>query len=252
MRVNDQPPGQFVAFWRRIKPRQQEEASAAWQEATRAAIGRLPDEVIDILIDDWRRAYEEAEATRSSVNSRATSLLLVVGILNGLAALTATTIAGAQLVLGLLYVLVAFVLGFFAVGTAVLAIRAQQVATWSQPHVRPDEVTGPRQLRIRRAVEFYSAARLNRHVLQDVVGYLRDAQTYAFVTVALLATLTVVAAVTSVTKSLPSTVAPSAPVASPVATPTPVLSPAPTPQATPRPTSSPQPLSPSSPAPSPS
>lgn len=240
MKINDQPIRQFLSFWRRIKPEERPEDAASWREGTRAAIDRLPDDVLDVLIEDSYRAYDEIEAARGSATARASALLVVVAVLNGLAALTATTLAGAHPILAAAYVGVALVLGFFAVGTAVLAIRAQQVATWNRPHVRPDDIAGARHHRLLRAFDVYVASRLNRHGLREVVGYLRDAQVYALTTIFLLATLTVVAATTAATK--PSNQEPVAtPTSSPIVSPTPAGSetPSPTPVSSPRITSAP-------------
>lgn len=228
MKINDQPIRQFLTFWRRIKPEERPEASASWEEATRAAIERLPDGVLDVLIEDSYRTYDEIEAARGSATARASALLVVVAVLNGLAALTATTLSGAHPILATAYVGVVLVLGFFAVGTAVLAIRAQQVATWNRPHVRPADIAGSRHHRLLRAFDVYVASRLNRHGLREVVGYLRDAQAYALITIFLLATLTVVAAATAATK--PSNQeAVGTPTQSPIVGPTPAGSETPSP-----------------------
>src|SRR5690606_8124143 len=70
-----------------------------------------------------------------------------------------------------------------------------------RPHVRPEDIADSRRHRRLRGFEVYRASRLNRHVLAEVVGYLRDAQAYALATILLLATLTVIAAMTTATKA---------------------------------------------------
>jgi hypothetical protein len=212
VKINDQSLRQFLRFWRRIRPAARPEASQAWQEETKTNLERLPDEVLDSLIGDSSRAYDEVEAARGSATTRASALLVLVGVLNGLGAFTATTLAGAHPILAGAYIVVAVALGYFAVGTAFLAIRAQQVATWHKPHVPPHDIAGARHHRRLRAFEIYAASRLNRHGLSEVVGYLRDAQVYALITIVLLAILTVVAATTSATKtSIPAVSATPAP-----------------------------------------
>jgi len=260
VKINDQSLRQFLRFWRRIPPAERPEESETWQQATKATLERLPDDVLDTLTEDASRAYDEVEAARGSASTRATALLVVVAVLNGLAALTATTLEGAHPILALAYVAVAAALGYFAVGTAFLAIRAQQVTTWHTPHVRPRDIGGARHYRKLRAFEIYTASRLNRHGLRDVIGYLRDAQVYALITIVLLATLTVVAATTSATKPAAPAV-PGTPAPSPVVQPTPIESGKPSPTLASSasvtslpsaPTASPRPVSPAaSSAPSP-
>lgn len=198
MKINDQSPAEFLRFWRPIPYAQDEEFTTAWKEKRRGEIDALPDDALAEALLAWQRLLEDSEAVQASVRSRSANLLAAIGILAGLGALSAGTLTRLPWPYLCIPMAVALAVAWTASASAYLAVRAQQVSTWHRPHLRPREVTTLRQLRVTHATDVYSAARRNSLLSQAMVGYLRDAQTYALAMVASLATLVVVILVSTV------------------------------------------------------
>ena len=184
MKVDGEPTLQFLQFWRVIPAQADPEMTAAWAAKVADDVRGMPDDVVDAVIAIWRSAHEDTSGSLASVRGRASNLLLAVGILAGLGAVTATASAGLPWYLATPIWISAAVVAYFALGTSVLAIRAQQVRVWSEPHVRPTDASSLRQVREKHAIDLYVADRRNRIALADVVGYLRTAQLYALTTLA--------------------------------------------------------------------
>lgn len=197
MKVDGEPILQFLQFWRVIPAQADPEMTASWADKVADEVRGMPDDVVEAMIGIWRSAHEDTAGSLASVRGRASNLLLAVGILAGLGAVTATASAGLPWYLAAPIWISAAVVAYFALGTSVLAIRAQQVRVWSEPHVRPADASSLREVRERHAIDLYVADRRNRIALADVVGYLRSAQLYALTTLAgilVMALMTVAAA----------------------------------------------------------
>lgn len=186
MRINGEPIAQFLQFWKEIPPQDAGELTPEWAANVADQIRQMPDDVIEALTEVWTAAEAQAEASLASVRSRASNLLLAVGILSGLGAVTATASGGLPWPLALPIWVSSALVAFFALGTSWLAIRAQQVRSWSEPHLPPAEGSSLRNVLESRAADVYIADRRNRLALADVVGYLRSAQAYALLALASL------------------------------------------------------------------
>jgi hypothetical protein len=209
MTINDQPLRRFLQFWRVISApdegpieKRPAEFQPGWIDEQRALVAQLSDAQLDKFADDGRRQYEANDATQESAESRANGLLVVVGLLNGLAAVAATSLTGAWLLWVVAFVLTGTALLYSAFATAFLAVRVGQVRRWWRVNVTPDKMRDPRLARIERAHQLYVAARRNQHVAAVSVGYLRDAQTFALITVAALALLAAAATAAALTKPI--------------------------------------------------
>jgi hypothetical protein len=218
MRVDQAQIIAFLRFWEEIPDRTRKgDAKKAWKDDLRRQVARLPAATVGPFTDIWRRRYEEQEASRGLVASRAGSLFVFVGIITTGAAIVGTSLASVHPVLLLLIVATGGCLLYSAVAAAFLAVRSQQVATWEVPRVDADATIDQRALDTTYAVEIVAAAEQNRSTLADRVSYLRDAQLWALIAVLLIAILAPLSVVAAITKSGPAVAGPS-PSAGPVVT----------------------------------
>jgi hypothetical protein len=232
----------FLVFWEKLpdlayQPGPEKEA---WKGELRTRIGAIPDDTLGDFIEIWRRRYEQSEADRVSSASRANALLTLIGVITAATTLIVSSTAGAWLPLQLAVLVTGFLLLVSVAAAVWLAVRVQQVSNWDVPRVEPEAASSVRNQRLTHAVELMAAADQNRKRLNNVIGYLRDAQGWALIAIVLLVVLAPLAVGASFTKQ---------PAASP-ATPVPTL-PIPTPTSSPSGTPSAWP-SPSPPGPTPS
>jgi hypothetical protein len=187
-----------------------------------------------------RRQYAEQEATKASVASRASALLLFVGVIT-----TGTTVVGASIaaahpvVLGLV-VVVGGCLLYACLAVAFLAVRAQEVATWVVPAIFSKDGKTATALTAKDAVEHAVSYEQNKAGVSHLVAYLADAQRWARRAVILVVLLAILSVIAAATKPPPPSPATAAPTANPTASPAPVQQPS----ATPIPRPSPVPSTP--------
>ena len=203
-------------FWETLSDgTKKDDEKKAWKLQLRAELEAIDDETLAGLTEISRRRYEEQEATRGSVASRGTSLLLFVGVIT-----TGATLVGGSLesVLPLVFVATlvagAFLL-YACLAVAFLAIRAQEVTMWEVPRVDPTDATSKRSLAVTYAVELEAATQQNKLTLRNRVAYLADAQRWARRAVILVVVLAILSVAAAATKP-PST--PSTPAVTPVPT----------------------------------
>jgi hypothetical protein len=191
--------GNLLAFWGPLDDeRRKGDARKAWESDLRRDLDSRNDATLDGFAARWQARYDEIEATRGTVTTRSNSLLLFVGVLTTGAGLIGQSLSGAPGPIVGLFIFFGVLLLYCAVGAAVLAIRAQRVGLWDSPRVDVADATDERSLRLKYAVEIYIAAEQNRVGLRIPVGILRDGQEFALagiVLIALLAALSVTAAV---------------------------------------------------------
>jgi hypothetical protein len=189
-----------------------------WKHQLRVDLEAIDDDALASLTEISRRRYEEQEATRGSVASRGTSLLLFVGVIT-----TGATLVGGSLESVLPVVLVATLVAgalllYACLAVAFLAIRAQEVTMWEVPHVDPTDAVNKRSLAVTYALEIEAAAQQNKLTLRNRVAYLANAQRWARRAVILVVVLAILSVAAAATKP------PSAP-SSPPVTPAPTLQP---------------------------
>lgn len=188
----------FLMFWGPVPDETKAGTERAeWERETRESLGRRDNATLDDFASRCQARYDETEATRSTITTRANSLLLFVGVLTTGGSLIAQSLAKAPgpLVIGL--VVLGVLLLYAAVAAVVLAVRAQLVGHWDTPRIDVEAAVGERSVKLTYAVEIYIAAEQNRARLRRPVSFLRDGQYYAIagtVLVALLASLSVAAA----------------------------------------------------------
>jgi hypothetical protein len=207
MKINDQSLRDFLQFWKIIphpadlKPGDRpDEFADGWIKAQRAPIAKLPSDRLDQFTSEWRRQFEANDAAQASAESRANSLLVVVGLLGGFGAVASGSLLGAWIGWVALFLVSGTVLIYSAVATAWLAMRVGEVRRWDAIDLDPDELAASKSAGIEEAHQFYVAARRNRHIVAISVGYLRDAQKYALSTVVSLAAIAIVTTMVVVTK----------------------------------------------------
>jgi len=224
MKVNGQPLHRFVFFWLPITPPhlrtgedRDECFDPTWVRLANKRLAKLAAPELETLTEDWRRDLASQESAKSSAESRANALLLTVGLVNGLAAIVGSTLAGAALIWVILFLIGGVLLVYSATATAFLSLRVGQVRQWTSATIDPRDVKGSGEgLALQRAVYTCIASHRNAVVLRDPVGYLRDAQTFALVAVVAVAILAIISTAAALTRG-PSP-SPNAPAASPSVT----------------------------------
>lgn len=220
----------FLLFWGPVPDTTKGgEAKTAWQREVRQALAERTDETLDAFAARWQARYDETESARSTVTTRANSLLLFVGVITTGAGLSAQSLASAPGTLVAGFVVLGIPLLYAAVAAAVLAVRAQLVGQWDTPRIDVADATDERAVKLKYAVEIFIAAEQNRARLRRPVGFLRDGQYYAIAgitLIALLAILSVTAAALPPPRDAMTAVSPAASgsVASPCVTASDVLS----------------------------
>lgn len=210
------------------------EAAKKLEAEIRVAVEKMDVKTCVQFAEISRRQYAEQEATKSSVASRASALLLFVGVIS-----TGTTVvAGSLTTVQPLFL--AFVVGIGAcllyacLAVAVLAVRAQEVAMWTAPAIYADDAQSSRSLTVKDAVEHAFSYSQNKTGVRHLVAYLADAQRWARRAVILVVCLALLSVLAAATKAP----APNNPIASPG--PQATASPAPLPAATAVPAPSPR------------
>lgn len=189
-----------MRFWETFQDeRVKGEAAARLEAETKTAVARMDREARIRFVEIARRQTAEQEATRTSIASRASALLLFVGVIG-----TGTTVVASSLATALPGVLLAVLivggcLLYACLAVAFLAVRAQEVATWVAPAIYPDDGTTSTDFVIKEAVEHAVSYRQNKAGVRHLVAYLADAQRWArraVVLVVILAGVSVLAAAT--------------------------------------------------------
>ena len=234
-----------MRFWDTFEDERKTGDAAVQLEAEiRAAVEAMyNDEARAKFAEIAQRQYAEQEATKASITSRASALLLFVGVIS-----TGTTVVGASLATAHPVVLV-FVLGvgacllYACLAVAFLAVRAQEVAPWVAPAIYPDDGTTTKSLIAKEAVEHAVSYQQNKAGVRNLVAYLADAQRWARRAVILVVLLAVLSVIAAATKPPPVSQGQAAPSATPTASSAPSQQPSPTPivAQTPSPTPSQQP-----------
>lgn len=223
----------FLAFWGPLPDdTYRGDQKTAWERDLRRDLWSRDDDTLDAFAARWQARYDEIEATRGTITGRAGSLLLFVGVLTTGAGLIAPALSGAPALIVGLFIIVGILLLYSGVAAAVLAVRAQRVGQWDSPRIDMGDAADQRSLRLKYATEIYVAAEQNRLRLRRPVGMLRDGQLFAMggiIFIALLAVLSVTAAI----------VKPPAPAAAPVASPAPSATASPSSSAAATPAASP-------------
>ena len=163
--------------------------------------GHINDPELERLADMWRSDYEQSEADRVSSASRANNLLALISIVTAATTLIVGSVVDTHPVLVAVALSIGSVLLVAAFATVVLAIRAQQVSQWDAPRIDPASASSKRALTLMCAIEFHSAARQNSYRLNNVFGYLRDAQRWALIAVTMLVLLAPTAVLAEMLKS---------------------------------------------------
>ena len=149
----------------------------------------------------WRSDYEQSEGDRVSSASRANNLLALISIVTAATTLIVGSVVDTHPVPVAVALSIGSVLLVAAFATVVLAIRAQQVSQWDAPRIDPASASSKRALTLMCAIEFHSAARQNSYRLNNVFGYLRDAQRWALIAVTMLVLLAPTAVLAEMLKS---------------------------------------------------
>ena len=174
-------------------------------QGLRQDVERLSDDELRVATEIWLRDLADVELTRSSAAQRGQNMLLVVGALTALVALATPAISGSGLPTAMVLAGI-LVLLFFALGTARLGLRAQEVTNWTRVRISPQSATPLHNLQVEYAVDLLISVDDNRERNRAVVGYLLDAQKYAFITVVLVALLGLASVFSTAQASRPPTV----------------------------------------------
>jgi hypothetical protein len=235
-----------LRFWDAFPDeRKQGEAAVVLEAGIRASVEAMDDDARGQFVEIARRQYEEQDATRASVTSRASTLLLFVGVISTGATVVAASLQTAQPLILIAILIDGAALLYACLAVAFLAVRAQEVATWTGPAIYAKQGTSAQALKATDAVEHAVAWEQNKPGIQHLVGYLLNAQRWArraIILVVILAVLSVAAAATKppappTPGSVPAATA--APTQTPVATPAPTVVPTGTPVASQAPTAAP-------------
>jgi hypothetical protein len=192
-------------------------AKEAWKADLRAELGKRDDKTLDALTTRMQARYDEIEAVRASVHTRANALLLFVGIITTGAGIIAQGLVGAPPLLVGLFAVDGVLLLYATVGAAVLAVRAHLVGQSDTPWIEHEEATSERAVRVIYATEILVAADQNKVRLRRPVAFLASGQRYALAAIFLVAFLATLSVVAAVTKPAPAVV-------NPMASPTPAPS----------------------------
>ncbi len=225
-----------MRFWDTFPDeRKKGDAAKQFEAEIRTAVEKMDDDARVKFAEIARRQYAEQEATKASVASRASALLLFVGVIS-----TGTTVVGASLATALPVVLVLVVvvgacLLYACLAVAFLAVRAQEVATWVAPAIYPDDAMTSRVLTVKEAVEHAVSYQQNKAGVRHLVAYLADAQRWARRAVILVVVLAMLSVLAAATKPLPSSPAAAGPSVTSTASPAPSQQSSATPVPTPSP-----------------
>jgi hypothetical protein len=205
----------FLAFWGPLPDDTYgADRKVKWEREVRRDLGSRDDDTLDAFAARWQARYDEIEATRGTITGRAGSLLLFVGVLTTGAGLIAPALSAAPALIVALFIIVGLLLLYSGVAAAVLAVRAQRVGQWDSPRIDVADAVDRPALRLKYATEIYVAAEQNRLRLRRPVGMLRDAQLFAMGGIIFIALLAVLSVTAAIAKS-------PAPAATPVASPAP-------------------------------
>ncbi len=194
---------ELIDFWSPLP--EADRLSDQDREALTERLLKVPADGRQVLTRSWERQYDEIREDTASVRARGVALLTATGVISGVLALLVPLATGLHSTLNLkslplvfltLIAILAFVLILYcAVGTVVLAIRAQEVAFWGQSELHILDRNGKVRYEIEYAISLYVTYTDNVQRLRNPAGYLRQAQVYfrtlvqalaAFVAVALL------------------------------------------------------------------
>lgn len=187
-------------FWDAFPDKRKKgEELVALEAGIRTSVEAMADDTRAKFVEIARRQYEAQDSTRTSVTSRASTLLLFVGVI-----LTGATVVAASLKTSQPIILVGILIDgaallYACLAVAFLAVRAQEVATWTGPAIYAKQAISCRALEATDAVEHAVAWEQNKPGLQHVVAYLLNAQQWArraIILVVILAILSVAAAAT--------------------------------------------------------
>lgn len=188
----------FLHFWTPVPPPEVPH-KADQKELLSKDLSKLTDAQRETLQRTWERDLDEVNRDLESTRGAASRLFLAVGLISGLVSLVAASVAGltkldagfgVRIVIATVLIGCASALLYFAFGTAFLAYRTQSVVFWGSPQV--ELVTAASKNHDYSAdylTALYIAARNNHERLRGPVGYLREAQRYLAVALALLALL---------------------------------------------------------------
>ena len=176
----------WIDFWSRLEPA--DLVDDAEKERIRAALRSMRPETRQFLTDVWIRQNEQLARDLESARSRGTSLLAATGVITGVLTLLvpigalvhSTFRPSSRLATGLLILVgAAFVaMIYFALGSIVLAIRAQEVDFWGQSELLPGMGRSNLAYELEYAFSQYVTYTDNVGRLRNPVGYLRQAQVY--------------------------------------------------------------------------
>ncbi len=205
----------FLAFWGPLADdTYRGDTKKTWEADLRRDLGSRDNDTLDAFAARWQARYNEIEATRGTITGRAGSLLLFVGVLTTAASLIAPALSGAPKWIVGLFIIVGLFLLYAGVAAAVLAVRAQRVSQWDSPRIDVSDAIDQRSVRLKYATEIYVAAEQNRLRVRRPVGMLRDGQLFAMggiLFIAMLAVLSVTAAIVKRPTPAAAPVAPPAP-----------------------------------------
>jgi hypothetical protein len=186
-------------FWSRLEPAVlvTEDNKAQIQDAIRL----MKPETRKFLADVWVRQNDGFSRDLESIRTRATSLLAATGVITGVltllvpvAPLIRTSFAPSSVVaIGLLVLAAAAFVAmiYCALGTVVLAVRAQEVDFWGQSELKPSSPSSKEAYELLYGFSLYVTYTDNVSRLRNPAGYLRQAQAYFRVLVFALAGLVV-------------------------------------------------------------
>jgi hypothetical protein len=208
-----------LCFWEALPDdRKKDDEARALETKLRGAIGRMDDDTLSHFTDIALRQYAEQAATQASVASRGSALLLFVGVVStGATVVAGSLTTSAPLLLGVT-LLVGGCLLYACLAVAFLAVRAQEVATWTVPAIYPRDATAARTVAVEEASQHAFAYEQNKAGLQHLVAYLADAQRWARRAIVLVVTLALLSVASAATKPAPASLT-GAPVSSLAAVP---------------------------------
>lgn len=214
----------LLRFWERKDDRRLEgDAATAAKAAIQADVEAVEPGALEHFLDVMRRQNADHEATRASVATRATGLLVFVGVVSTGTTIVAGSLASTWPPVWIAGIAVGALLLYSLVAVSWLAVRAQQVSVWTGPVLSPREGPTLRAFMLTEATDNAFAYRQNKTIVNNLVAYLADAQVWARTAVVLLSLLAVVAVAGAATK--PAVTA--QPVASPLVAPSSMPSPTP-------------------------
>jgi hypothetical protein len=192
-----------------------------------ATIATMAPTVRKQYLDMVRRWYAEQDATRTSITSRAATLMLFVGVITTGATLVAANLQTGVDALRIALFVVGGLLLYACVAIAFGAVRAQGIARFTSPSLTPNEVVAAgRNLDIEEAAEYATAYEQNQPILANQAAYLKFGHLWARRAIILAVMLAILVVASAATKPPPSGAA-SAPVGTPSASALPAATPVP-------------------------